>query len=264
MRSVRDLGRLGIVLVFASLTSLACGDDDTSPPDPPVVSVDLLAPLGGETWGASGTIRWQSQNATDQTVKLLLSDDSGASYPETLATGLPHTSSHEWTLWARADGATYRIRVDLLDESQVLVDSDASASDFTIDNPESRLLIADIDFADANLEAAVVATGHTYADEVTRVDGREQGIADLSGIEFLVNLDTLRILGNSVVDLTPLAGLTEVLELDLYRNLIVDLTPLAGLTALQTLRINENPVTDLSPLAGLTTLIHLETSYLLM
>jgi len=114
MPSVRRAVRSGVVLFFAGFAlfacgDFACGDDDTSPPDPPVVSIDLLAPLGGETWGATGTIRWQSQNATTHTVNVLLSDDSGASYPETLAADVPHTSTHDWNLWDRAEGSTYGI-----------------------------------------------------------------------------------------------------------------------------------------------------------
>jgi internalin A len=224
-------------------------------------SIELLAPVGDESWDGVRTIQWQTRNAGSETVSILLSSNSGASYPVTVAAGLAHDAPYDWDVSGLEDGSTYRVRVDLLDASQTVVDSDASAADFTIDNPEPRLLIADIPFADANLAAVMVGTGLTYADEVTSVQAREKDIADLSGIEYLVNLVELNVFGNSLVDLSPLAGLANLAELDVGGNQIVDLSPMANLATLTELSVDRNPsLTDLSPVADLTALTWLDAS----
>jgi len=246
-------------------------------------TVQLLAPVGGEEWEGVQTIQWQSQNAAAETASVLLSDDSGASFGVTLASALGHTDSYDWDVSGVTDGTTYRIQVNLLDASQAVVASDASASDFTIDNPEPRLLLTDIAFADANLRAAVLATGKTYADEVTELSARDMGIVDLSGIEFLTSLASLRLDRNPIVDLTPIAdlsglttvdlddcavtditplsGLVNLADLEIARNQVADFSPLATLTDLVELSMGTNPGTDLTPLANLTSLVYLHASY---
>ena len=87
--------------------------------------------------------------------------------------------------------------------------------------------------------------------------GLELYVADLSGLEHLVNITELDLSQNQVSDLSPIASLTNLTSLELAQNDITDLSALAGLTNLTFLRVQDNLVTDISPLAGLTKLTHL-------
>ena len=92
-----------------------------------------------------------------------------------------------------------------------------------------------------------------------RLDERERGIQDLTGLQFATNLSYLNLgswgdIGNQVSDLSPIAGLTNLQYLFLDSNQVSDLSPLAGLINLRELLINRNPISDLSPLRGLTNL----------
>ena len=87
--------------------------------------------------------------------------------------------------------------------------------------------------------------------------GLELYVADLSGLEHLVNITELDLTQNQVTDLSPLAGLTKLTSLDLAQNDITDISALTSLTNLTFLRIQDNLVTDISPLAGLTKLTEL-------
>ncbi|MBC1385487.1 internalin N-terminal domain-containing protein, partial [Listeria innocua] len=57
-------------------------------------------------------------------------------------------------------------------------------------------------------------------DTITRVSEIYRGIADISGMENLTNLDYLRLNNNQISDISPLANLTNLSYLDLYNNQI--------------------------------------------
>jgi len=87
------------------------------------------------------------------------------------------------------------------------------------------------------------------------------GVADLTGLEYAVNLVRLYVGGNAFTDLSPLAGLSGLYNLGLDTNAITDITPLAGLPHLYALYLGYCDIADVSPLAGLTTLTHLDLNY---
>ncbi|MDE0683906.1 MAG: leucine-rich repeat domain-containing protein, partial [Candidatus Poribacteria bacterium] len=82
----------------------------------------------------------------------------------------------------------------------------------------------------------------------------DQGIRDLTGLEYATNLTVLGFEINEVSDLSPIAGLINLVILYFPHNNVSDLSPLAGLTELRTLDIAVNPLSDLSPLAEMTEL----------
>ena len=84
--------------------------------------------------------------------------------------------------------------------------------------------------------------------------GLELYVADLSGIEHLVNITEFDLTQNRATDLSPLASLTNLTWLDLTQNDIVDISPVAALTNLTFFGVQDNLVTDISPLAALTNL----------
>ena len=79
-----------------------------------------------------------------------------------------------------------------------------------------------------------------------RLDLTGLGIADLRGLEFATNLETLSLAGNRVSELSPLAPAT-VAAGDAIGSPV-------GLKRLEHLSLDFNPVTDLSPLAELVNL----------
>lgn len=83
-------------------------------------------------------------------------------------------------------------------------------------------------------------------------------VADISGIEHMVNLTELGLAQNAISDISAVAGLTNLTRLDLAQNDIEDISAVANLTNLTYLRIKDNRVKDLTPLAGLTNLTELD------
>ena len=88
-------------------------------------------------------------------------------------------------------------------------------------------------------------------------DGREGRVADISGLEFAVNLDFLSLPGSDVSDLSPLADLASLTQLWLGANAVDDLSPLAGLRSLTHLGLASNEIEDVSDLRRLTSLTYL-------
>ena len=142
---------------------------------------------------------------------------------------------------------------------------------------------------DANLERVLreamqldsndhITVQHTA--ELRALNAQNQGIKELSGLEYASNLTELRLGENPITDISPLAHLTQLTllrlndcwtiddinpladltqlnVLDLDRNLIVDLSPLTGLMALTSLDLRYNQIENLGPLANLTQLTRL-------
>ena len=121
---------------------------------------------------------------------------------------------------------------------------------------------------DLNLHAAIAeALGKSPNAPITvgemeglgRLDARNRGIQDLTGIQFATNLSRLNLgdsseSGNQVSDLSPLAGLINLKDLSLWGNPVSDLSPLKGLKNLDRLVFSHTQVADLSPIARLINL----------
>ena len=120
-----------------------------------------------------------------------------------------------------------------------------------------------VDIPDPNLRAAISealdgapVTRETML-QLTKLNARERGVTDLTGLGYAHNLRSLTLVYNNISDLTPIAGL-HLDELWLWRNQVGDLSPLAGMRSLTHLDLGYNRISDLSPLANLTNLEWLE------
>ena len=137
---------------------------------------------------------------------------------------------------------------------------------------------------DPNLAAAISASAGKPVSDLTTVDLlmlRQLSVQSLTAgdacvWQWLTNLTTLSLSGNSISNLTfltnltqltsltlnntsvtdfsPLAGLSNLFSLSLYGGSISDLSFLTNLTQLGSLTLYQTRVADLSPLAGLTNL----------
>lgn len=95
--------------------------------------VTLTAPNGGEDWKAGSThaITWTaSDNVAVTAIDLAYSTDGGASFPNSLATGIANSGSFNWTLPNLAS-TTLRVRATARDAANNSA-ADASNADFAV------------------------------------------------------------------------------------------------------------------------------------
>ena len=127
-----------------------------------------------------------------------------------------------------------------------------------------------VEFQDPNLETAIRRTIHqskgvirqhkllTIAKiDASNIDASKTGIISLEGIQQLRKLESLKLRGNHITDITQLSQLTRLREVDLRDNAISDISPLANLTKLEYLNLRGNPITDLTPLSQLSAITDL-------
>ncbi|HPG40773.1 MAG TPA: leucine-rich repeat domain-containing protein [bacterium] len=134
--------------------------------------------------------------------------------------------------------------------------------------PSHRLHSAfvNIQFNDPRLELAIRnalgrPTGDIHDTDIaglTTLVAKNDSIADLSGLEFAVNLQKLDFTHNRITELTPLLKLTHLDSLFLGYNLITDVSPLAELVNLSMLSLKSNRITTIAPLQNLVNLVNLE------
>jgi len=137
--------------------------------------------------------------------------------------------------------------------------------------PETAEAEDPVQFADGDLKQAVIEAlaaldppiitdDPTPADmlNLTYLHAGGRGIADLTGLEYALNLSTLNLGKNeNIADISPLGGLTTLEKLILIRNQISDITPLTGLSNLSYLSLSENQISNITPLAQLSNLTFL-------
>lgn len=103
-------------------------------------------------------------------------------------------------------------------------------------------------------EGDVVTVGDM--ERLTNLYAQDNGINDLTGLEYAVNMDSLNIIRNSVKDITPLKNMKKLKYLGLEYNNIQNIEVLKDLTEIQVLYLRDNEIRDISPLSNLS---YLET-----
>ncbi len=135
-----------------------------------------------------------------------------------------------------------------------------------VERPE-RIPGAGVYIPDANLRTAIEEALGKAAGEVITVEDMEKlksfksvnnGIHDLTGLQFAANLQSLEVWDNQITDLTPLRGLTGLYGLNLKHNAVSDLSPISELINLTEINLEGNLVSDLSPLKNLKKLRYLQ------
>ena len=215
----------------------------------------VLEPNGGQSYEVGGTmtIRWSGGSPLSN-VTILLSYNSGGSWPKTVVATTRNDGLYEWTSIDATPSTHCRIAV-----GTSLANADTSDGDFTIRPVES------VHFNDPKLKAAVkhqlnITHDPTEADMLglIKLDAGGDGVSDLTGLEYATNLDELVFYENQISDLSPLAGLSKVRIINFFWNQISDLSPLAGLTNLVQLDLQRNNISDISRLVGLTNLYYVQ------
>jgi hypothetical protein len=114
-----------------------------------------------------------------------------------------------------------------------------------------------VGFPDPNLEAAIrEAIGKSEGDIMASnlqilidLSLFNRNISDISGLEYLVNLDNLWLDNNQISDLSPLADLTNLTDLILGSNQIDDIYPLVqnmGIDSGDYIGLLDNPLSKTS------------------
>lgn len=102
-------------------------------------------------------------------------------------------------------------------------------------------------------------TGLEYAVNLTGLAFYDSDISNLRPIAKLRHLEKLECWNNRrITDISPLANLAELTVLDLEGCRISDIAPLANLTRLTVLKLRGNRIIDVSPLENLSKLSVLE------
>ena len=142
---------------------------------------------------------------------------------------------------------------------------------------------------DPNLRAAIYETLRRPAHHpltaaamrhLTKLEAPGHEIADLTGLEYAIQLEYLELRQNPLSDLTPLANLNKLRRLfawscqisdirpignlrqleylDLHDNRLINIDALVSLTQLQALTLSANTIADVQPLRTLTRLTYLD------
>jgi len=152
-----------------------------------------------------------------------------------------------------AAGSTYYFALKSLDDARLI----SPISNGVSGSPEADFAV---NFPDMYLEILIRArferpVGALYASELLTVTelftySDHCGMADLSGLEYCANLQTLFITGCEINGLNPLADLSRLRCLNLASNRITDITPLSNLENLEWLILPYNQIANLGPLLG--------------
>ena len=165
-------------------------------------------------------------------------------------TGCPSNSDNEKT----ASTLSYVSRmIGLINMYPI---TERSANCWDTDNT----LISSVTFSDPGLAGCIAGQYGTHVCEIKYLHCSYNGILDISGIENLTSLISLKLQYNNITDVSPLTSLTSLTYLYLNDNSIADVSPLASLTSLTVLELEDNNISDVSSLASLTLLTSLNLS----
>ncbi|WP_143147004.1 leucine-rich repeat domain-containing protein [Hathewaya proteolytica] len=95
-------------------------------------------------------------------------------------------------------------------------------------------------------------------------DGRgiTRGIKSVEGLQYAVNLTSIDLSENEIVDISPIKNLKGLTYLELDRNNISDISSLSELTRLEHLNIYNNAgIVDLTPISKITSLKWIDMHY---
>jgi internalin A len=226
---------LGLAL---AVTLAGCGSGSSGPPAP--------AAPDGVTATASDqavVVTW-SEVLEATSYNVYWSQAAGAGLGGTAITGLSRPYLLHRLL---ANDTTYHYTVTAVGaggESEASLEASATPQ---------QIYLNTLTFGDTALTGCVGSAGPVDVGSLTLLNcNTGNGIAELSGIEALVNLTQLNLYGNTIADLSSLAGLTGLTTLNVGLNAITDPSPLAGLDGLTNLILSSNDITTIAPLAELS------------
>ena len=92
---------------------------------------------------------------------------------------------------------------------------------------------------------------------MTKIDGRNSGVNDITGIEYCKNLTYLDLYNCGMTDISAIKGLRKLKDLYLYRNNVSSIEYITGMSQLRNVSIGHNNISDISTLTTLPKLVYL-------
>ncbi len=176
------------------------------------------------------------------------------------------------------DGDTGTINIDLSYIPQTdpsanlaIMDKSGNYTEYSFDLDTADLLSSrNVAISDANLAAIIrehanIPTSAQLTNQIlSRLTSLEltddnRPISDLTGLEHVLNLETLTIQNQqTITDFSPLRTLTQLHTLEISNSGFSDISILSALTKLQHLTLSDNVIQDVSALSGLSNLLTLD------
>ena len=128
----------------------------------------------------------------------------------------------------------------------------------------AHVTAVEVIFPDSNLEASVrhalnLPTGPITDTHMASLESLGVSVdSNLQGLQYGVNLNSLKLFSWGVNDFSPIAGLDNLQTLSLLGCEITDSASLEGLTSLTTLRLDQSIVHDFSAIGAIPNLNRLE------
>ena len=260
-----------IILLFLSLQVLLCTkspsdvDDDIDVDNTPPATITDLA----DTFVTTNSVLLQWTAPGDD-------DTVGFAYEYDLRVALDSITADNFTNGYRIDsvdaplppGYTQTFMVEGLTQGQeyffAIKSGDDAGNWSGISNCVSATCLVDlvVTFPDTALERVIRETidlpsGDIHVSDIqdiTDLVGEQQGIENITGLEYCASLHWLLLAGNNITDISPLQTLTSLLTISLIGNSVNDITPLTNLSNLIQLHLGENPISDIQPLADMNNL----------
>lgn len=178
------------------------------------------------------------------TIVATLSDGTSTSFPVTWSSNIiPLNKVGTYTFQGKVEGLTQAASLTL-----------KVSADVKVNFPDLNLKSVIGDKVGKDLDETIYRSDVI---DITTLNARSSGIADLTGLEYLPNLKTLDLSNNGLTKATVLTKLTHLKTLKLRNTDLQNLGALRGLITLTYLDISDNYIKDFSPLSyftGLTTL----------
>ncbi|MEZ6004618.1 MAG: VCBS repeat-containing protein [Planctomycetota bacterium] len=186
---------------LAGNVGAADSSDGDAEMDNTLPTISLQSPVGGEVWSSLRDIAYTAADANLDHVEILLSSDSGATYPTVIEANAPSVGPYSWNTGLYADGTTYRIRVVAVDEAGNRSIPADSPADFELEN---IVLVEDAYFTDEDLDGTLSAGDRIFLAFNEEVVVNSPTEADF---EMYVTGDTLGT-GGGVTDLNEVGEIS--------------------------------------------------------
>jgi|GEM_PF-3508586 len=236
-----------------------------------LVIVQTAYPAGSTVAKSDVMITFPANNSVvfgTVTVQVIISDNVSVAKVEFYIDGdkvAEDTSSpyeYSWNTDKLAYGSVHKVQAKAYDtEGNARI---SQLINVTVVDPNAPVI-----FTDSNLEKAVRSALQIPSNQlITRADmgkltifmARNKSIQSLTGLEWAINLQELRLVKNQISDISSLANLTKLKWIALNSNQIIDISPLANLINLHSLDLSDNKIIDITSLANLVNLEWIDLS----
>lgn len=148
------------------------------------------------------------------------------------------------------------------------VDADIEGEGEIEEEPVDPRELKVIEFEDEALKAAIEEQlGAIYdltqkdMEELTELKVWSSGVRYLGGLEYAINLESLDLYNNNIIDITEVSRLERLKYLNLSANNIKDISAISKLEKLERLDLYKNNIVDISALGGLKNLKEVDLQF---